>query len=103
LIPLKRIMLLVALLPGLTAAPATLAVAAQTAAGSHSRIPFSFDHRKYLPGFVIADTASCKKKCERDRQKCYQRCEDLYSDSPQGGGCRSECDRVKKDVCRPRC
>ena len=103
MVPLTRFSLLVALLCALTATPATHAAATQTATGSSSQVPFSFDHRNYLPGFIIADTASCKKQCERDRQKCYQRCEDLYSDSPQGGGCKSECDRVKKDVCRPRC
>ncbi|MGI9404923.1 MAG: hypothetical protein ACR2O4_01015 [Hyphomicrobiaceae bacterium] len=103
MMPFTRIALLGALLSALTAAPATLAAATQTAVGSNTQTPFSFDHRKYLPGFVIADTASCKKQCEKGRQKCYQRCEDLYSDSPQGDGCKSECDRVKKDVCRPRC
>lgn len=103
MMPLKRFMLLVALLSGITAVPVTLAAATGTSVRHDTATPFSFDHRKYLPGIVVADTASCKKQCEKARQKCYERCEDLYGDSPQGGGCRSECDRAKKDDCRPRC
>ncbi len=103
---MKRIMLLAILLASVFPdgqVPVGTADAAETPARSTPIVPFRFDHRNYRPGIVVADTASCKKQCEKDRQKCYQRCEDLYGDSPQGGGCRSECDRAKKDDCRPRC
>jgi hypothetical protein len=51
----------------------------------------------------IADVASCRARCQRDMDKCVIDCEDLHGDSPQGEGCKENCRRVKRDVCRPRC
>ena len=32
----------------------------------------------------VADAASCKKACQGKFDRCENRCEDLYGDSPQG-------------------
>lgn len=70
---MNRVTLLTILLAGGLAGErlaATPALAADTATHSGPIAPFRFDHRNYLPGIVVADTASCKKQCEKDRQKC---------------------------------
>ena len=50
----------------------------------------------------VADAASCKKACQGKFDRCENRCEDLYGDSPQGEGCKSMCGNEKR-LCRKAC
>ena len=57
-------------------------------------------HRSRL--LRVADAASCKKACQGKFDRCENRCEDLYGDSPQGEGCKSMCGNEKR-LCRKAC